>query len=72
MQEAPLENGIVWVWHVNHVKYDVFGVGFFGGAEGYIECDEPDWLNSFPVEVIEGLRWFLGLLSVKTHFVEGC
>jgi hypothetical protein len=27
---CPPENGVVWVWHVNHVKCDVFGAWVFG------------------------------------------
>jgi hypothetical protein len=54
----------------SNVMYSVRGG--FGGAEGYRECDGPDWFNSFPAKAIEGLRWFLELLLVKTHFVKGC
>jgi hypothetical protein len=69
---APLENGVVWVWHVNHIKCDVFGAGSFGVTEGYRECDGPDRFDSFPIKAIEGRRQFFELLLVKTHFVEGC
>jgi hypothetical protein len=67
-----LKMAFVWVRHVNHVKCDVFGAGVLGGAERYRECDGLDWFNYFPIKTIEGLRRFRELLSVKTHFVEGC
>jgi hypothetical protein len=57
----------------SNVMYSVRGGGGgFGGAEGSRECAGPDWFNSFPAKAIEGLQWFLELLLVKTHFVEGC
>jgi hypothetical protein len=60
------------VWHVNHIKTDVFGVRVLGSAKGHGECDDPNWFNPFPTEAIKGLCWFVELFSVKTHFVEGC
>jgi hypothetical protein len=71
-KDPPPENSVLWVWHVHHIKCDVFGVRVFGSAEGHRECDSPNWFNSFPVEALKRLRWFSDLVSVKTHFVEGC
>jgi hypothetical protein len=72
VQEAPSKDSIIWVWHVNNIESDVFGVRIFWSAKGHQECDSPDQFDSFPTEAIEGLRQFFELLSVKTHFVKGC
>jgi hypothetical protein len=45
--------------------------GFFFGAEGDGQCYYSDRLDSFTIEAIEGLCWFLELLLVVTHFFEG-
>jgi hypothetical protein len=52
---APSENGIVWVWHVDHIKSDVLCARVLGGAKGHRECNSSNWLNSIPTEAIEGL-----------------
>jgi hypothetical protein len=72
IQKAPSKDGNVWIWHVDNVEGDVFGVGIFGSAEGYRECDSIDRFDSFAAEAIEGLRRFSELPLVETHFVEGC
>jgi hypothetical protein len=42
IQEAPPENGVVWVWHVKNIKSDVFSARVFRSVEGDRECDGPD------------------------------
>jgi hypothetical protein len=71
IREAPSEDSIIWVCHVDNIESDVFSVTVFGGAKGHWECDISDWFDSFSIEDIEGLRRFFELLLVKTHFVEG-
>jgi adenylate cyclase len=55
IQEAPSEDSIIWVCHVDNIESDVLSVRIFGGAEGHRKCDNPDWFDSFPAKAVEGL-----------------
>jgi hypothetical protein len=63
-------------WHCKDItclQYRMLCIlcGFFFGAEGDGQCYYSDRLDSFTIEAIEGLCWFLELLLVVTHFFEG-
>jgi hypothetical protein len=44
---------------------------FFWGDKGDRQCYYSDGLNSLATEAIEGLRQFLELLLIITHFFKG-
>jgi hypothetical protein len=67
IEETSSKDGVIWTEHANNVKGDVFCVGVLWGSNGY----DPNWFDSFPVKVIEGLRRFYELFSVITHFLKG-
>jgi hypothetical protein len=58
IQEAPPEDGVMWVCHIDNIEGDVFGAGIFSYSERHWECDGSDRFNSFSIEAIEGLRQF--------------
>jgi hypothetical protein len=35
IQEAPSEDSVIWVCHIDNVEGDVFGAGIFCGVEGH-------------------------------------
>jgi hypothetical protein len=70
--ETSSEDGIVRIDHVDDVKSYELGARVLRGDKVHRQGDDPDRFNSFSAEAIEGLRRFFELLSIKTHFVEGC
>jgi hypothetical protein len=50
IQEAPSNDGVVWIWDVYNIEGDVFGARAFGSSKGYREYDSPDWFDSLPTE----------------------
>jgi hypothetical protein len=49
----------------------MYSVRSFLGAKGDRQCYYSNMLDSFATEAIEGLRRFLEMLLIITHFLEG-
>jgi hypothetical protein len=56
VQEAPSEDSIIWVCHIDNIEGNVFGAGIFRGVERHWECDGSEHFDSFLAEAIERLR----------------